>query len=63
MQNDNGRPKVSVVVPTYNRSLSARDTVRCLLRQTLPPHEIIVVDDGSTDGTADSLRRTFGGAI
>jgi glycosyltransferase involved in cell wall biosynthesis len=63
LQNDNGRPTVSVVVPTYNRRLSAQQTVECLLRQSLPPHEIIVVDDGSTDGTAETLRQTFGGAI
>ena len=63
MQNPDGRPKVSVVVPTYNRRLSAHETVECLLRQSLPPHEIIVVDDGSTDGTAETLRRAFGGAV
>lgn len=61
--NDTPRPKVSVVVPTYNRRLSARETVECLLRQTVPPHEIIVVDDGSCDGTAEFLRRSFGSAV
>lgn len=63
LHNGGGRPKVSVVVPTYNRRLSARETVECLLRQSLPPHEIIVVDDGSTDGTADTLRQAFGDTV
>jgi|GEM_PF-873580 len=63
LPNDEGRPKVSVVVPTYNRRRSAHETVECLLRQTLRPHEVVVVDDGSTDGTADGLRQTFGDAV
>jgi glycosyltransferase involved in cell wall biosynthesis len=53
-------PTVSVVVPAYNE---ARVIARCLgtlLDQTHRPHEIIVVDDGSTDGTR-SIARGFGG--
>jgi O-antigen biosynthesis protein len=44
-------PRVSVIVPVYNGEQRICETVRCLLRQTLPPAEIIVVDDGSTDDT------------
>ena len=46
---------VSVVIPTYNRKDVLEETVRALARQTAPPLEAIVVDDGSTDGTYDLL--------
>ena len=50
---------VSVIIPCYNRAELVGDTLRCLLGQTLPPREIIVVDDGSTDDSAEVVR-TFG---
>jgi lipopolysaccharide/colanic/teichoic acid biosynthesis glycosyltransferase/GT2 family glycosyltransferase len=43
---------VSVIVPAYNAERSLPDCLRALARQTRPPDEIIVVDDGSTDDTA-----------
>jgi glycosyltransferase involved in cell wall biosynthesis len=45
-------PNISVIVPTYNRGEFIVDSVESIRRQTLPPTEIIVVDDGSTDETA-----------
>lgn len=49
---------VSVVIPTYNREGRLPSAIRSVLEQTATPAEIIVVDDGSTDGTP-ALVRTF----
>jgi glycosyltransferase involved in cell wall biosynthesis len=53
------RPHVSVIVPSFNRALLVRETLANLLAQTLPPYEIIVVDDGSTD-TSVQVIQSFG---
>ncbi|NUT06795.1 MAG: glycosyltransferase, partial [Hamadaea sp.] len=49
-----GTPKVSVVIPTYNRAALMRLMLAQLARQTLPPSdfEVVVADDGSSDETA-----------
>ena len=49
-------PKITVVIPTYNRAHLLIRTVESALAQTRSPDEIIVVDDGSTDDTAAVLR-------
>ena len=52
-------PRVSVIIPTYNRVAFIGDTVDSVLAQSFPDLEVIVVDDGSTDGTADLLHSKY----
>jgi hypothetical protein len=54
--------KLSVIIPTFNRSACVGEAIRSALEQTRPPDEVIVVDDGSTDETADVLS-AFGSAV
>jgi glycosyltransferase involved in cell wall biosynthesis len=48
--------KISVIIPTYNSSVTIGATIDSVLRQTLPPHEVLVLDDGSTDSTVSLLK-------
>ena len=49
--------KVSVIIPNYNRADMVLETIKNQQAQTIPPHEIIVVDDGSTDGSPEVIRK------
>ncbi len=56
-------PRVSVVIPTYNRSAKVRKGIESVLAQTLTDLDVIVVDDGSADDTGKVLAETFGDRI
>ena len=45
--------EITVLVPAYNEAASLADTLRSLQAQTCPPAAILVIDDASTDGTAE----------
>lgn len=51
---------VSVVIPTYNRVTLVQEAIESVLRQRMDGVEVIVVDDGSTDGTHDVLGERYG---
>jgi len=56
-------PKVSVVIPTYNRAAVVPRAIESVLAQTVTDLEVIVVDDGSSDGTGQILKKMFGDRI
>lgn len=51
---------ITVIVSTFNRALYLPVSLDSLLAQTVPPHQVIVVDDGSQDNTAAVLQRYVG---
>ena len=48
-------PTVSIIIPTYNRRHMLKEAVQSCLDQTFTDCEVLIVDDGSTDGTSDMV--------
>lgn len=55
-ETDFSTPRVSIIIPTFNRGHTLRIAVDSIFQQTWQDYELIVVDDGSTDNTADILQ-------
>jgi len=52
-----GKTKVSICIPTYNRKNYLRETIDSIMVQTYKDYEIVIVDDGSTDGTEEMIKK------
>jgi glycosyltransferase involved in cell wall biosynthesis len=50
---------ISVIIPTFNRKETLKRAIRSVLMQSYTPYEIIVIDDGSDDGTKEWLKDNF----
>ena len=62
----NDLPSVSIIIPTYNGKEILHTCLTSLFQRTEYPRDrlrVIVVDDGSTDGTKDCLQREYAGQI
>ena len=51
--------KISVIIPTFNRIDLLKRAIDSILNQSIKPYDIIVVDDGSTDGTSDMIQQKY----
>jgi glycosyltransferase involved in cell wall biosynthesis len=56
-------PLISAVIPSYNHRGFIGEAIASVRSQTYQPVEIIVVDDGSTDGSFEYLQREFDGSL
>ena len=51
--------KISVIIPTFNRIDLLKRAIDSVINQSIKPYDIIVVDDGSTDGTSDMIQQKY----
>ena len=55
--------KISALIPTYNRRAYVIRAIESVLSQSVPPDEVIVVDDGSKDDTVEQVEARFGSKV
>ena len=51
--------KISVIIPTFNRKKTLGRAIQSVLNQSLSPFEILIIDDGSNDGTEEWVKENF----
>ena len=51
--------KISVIIPTYNRKKTLARAIQSVINQSLSPFEILIIDDGSNDGTEEWVKDNF----
>ena len=51
--------KISVIIPTYNRKKTLARAIQSVINQSLSPYEILIIDDGSNDGTKEWVKENF----
>ena len=55
----NNSPFLSVILPTYNRKYCISRMIDSVLMQSFSDFELIIIDDGSTDGTFEMLEEKY----
>jgi alpha-1,3-rhamnosyltransferase len=53
------RPEIFVAVPSYNHAPFVEECLRSIIGQTLAPKKLLVIDDGSRDGSTDLIEKTL----
>ena len=56
-------PQISVIIPTYNRRSLLAHAINSVLEQSFKNFELIVIDDGSCDGTKELIEQSFSGKL
>ena len=59
LRDNKNKPLFSIILPTYNRAFCIERAINSLLNQTFQDYQLIIVDDGSTDGTEDLIKDKY----